>query len=442
MLSLALALALGVPFHNVRDYGAKGDGVAKDTAAVQAALEAAAKEGGGTVLVPAGRYLCGTLHLRSSVTLQVAAGATLAMSPDHADFDPYEKLAYDSHADAETTYFHYALLAGEDLHDVAILGQGTIDGNRSQRGGPKPIALKRCQRVAIRGVTVKNAPNYSISFLGCDWVDVDGVTILNGYSDGIDPDSSRYVRISNCFIDSWDDAICPKASLALGAPRSTEHVTVTNCVLSTSCNNIKLGTESSGDFKNLAFSNCAMFRRPGARRPISGISMESVDGSHIDGIVVSNITMQDVDTPVFIRLGNRGRGLDPPVPGSLANVSISNLVATGALRTCPIAGLPGHPVRRVSLSDLNLTFQGGEQKAGGLEAPEHPAKYPEATMFGVLPAYGVWARHVEGLTLRNVRLRWEQADARPPMLFDDVADLAVDSFTTGTPGSASPAARK
>ena len=422
--ALLIGALLAAPFHNIRDHGAKGDGVAKDTRAVQAALDAAAKEGGGIVLFPPGRYLSGTLHLRSNVTLQIPAGATLVMSPDNADFDPYEKFPYDTHADNETSFFRYALLAGEDVHDVAILGQGVIDGNRSKRGGPKPVALKRCQRVAIRGLTIKNAPNYSISFLGCDWVEVDGVTVLNAYSDGIDPDSSRYVRISNCFIDSWDDAICPKASLALGTPRSTEHVTVTNCVLSTSCNNIKLGTESSGDFKNLAFSNCVMFRRPGARRPISGVSIESVDGSHIDGIVVSNLAMQDVDTPVFIRLGNRGRGLSPPVPGSLANVSISNLVATGALRTCPIAGLPGHPVRGVTLSDINITFQGGEQTAGKREVPEYPEKYPEATMFGLLPAYGLWARHVEGLTLRNVRLRTERADARPALLFDDVAELA------------------
>jgi polygalacturonase len=424
--ALLLSALLTAPFHNVRDYGARGDGAAKDTAAVQAAIDAAAKEGGGTVLVPSGRYMCGTLHLRSNVTLQVSAGATLVMSPDNADFDPYEKLPYDTHADAETSYFHYALLAGEDVHDVAILGQGAIDGNRSKRGGPKPIALKRCQRVAIRGVTIRNAPNYAISLLGSDWVDVDGVTILNGYCDGIDPDSSRYVRISNCFVDSWDDAICPKASLALGAPRSTEHLTVTNCVLSTSCNNIKLGTESSGDFKNLAFSNIAMFRRPDARRPISGISIESVDGANIDGVVASNITMQDVDAPIFIRLGNRGRGLKPPVAGTLANVSISNVVATGALRACPIVGLSGHPVRRISLSDINLTFQGGEQKEPSREVPEFPEKYPEATMFGTLPAYGIWARHVEGLTLRNVRLRVERQDARPPMAFDDVADLVSD----------------
>jgi len=298
----------------------------------------------------------GTIHLKSNVTLQIPAGATLMMSPDQADFDPYEKLPYDSHADEETTHFHYALLAGENVHDVAILGQGVIDGNRPKRRGPKPIALKTCQRIAIRGVTIKDAPNYAISFLGSDYIDVDGVTILNAYADGIDPDSSRYVRIANCFIDSHDDAICPKASLALGKPRPTEHLTVTNCVLSTSCNNIKLGTESSGDFKNLAFSNCAMFPRPGKRRPISGISIESVDGSHIDGLVVSNITMQDIDTPIFIRLGNRGRGLDPPTPGSLANVSITNLVATGALRTCPIAGLPGYPIRRVSLDNINISM--------------------------------------------------------------------------------------
>jgi polygalacturonase len=134
-----------------------------------------------------------------------------------------------------------------------------VDGNRTKRGGPKTIAIKNSSHVLIRGITVQNAPNYSISFLGCDYVDVDGVTVLNGYADGIDPDCSRFVRISNCFVESRDDAICPKTSLALGERRPTEHVTVTNCVLSSSTNNFKLGTESSGDFRNIALSNTVMF---------------------------------------------------------------------------------------------------------------------------------------------------------------------------------------
>ena len=385
-------------FQDVRAFGAKGDGVAKDTAAVQAAIDAAVKQGGGVVMVPAGRYLCGTVHLKSDVTLYLSAGAALVASPDNGDFDPYETLPFQSVSDEETTYFHYALLAGENIHNVAVLGQGTIDGNRTRRHGPKTVALKLCQHVAIRGITVKNSPNYSISFWGCDYVDVDGVTILNGYADGIDPDASRYVRIANCFIDSHDDAICPKASPTMGMDqrRPAEHITVTNCVLSTNANPFKLGTESSGDFKNIAISNSAIFARGVGARPDSGVSIESVDGAHIEGIVVSNLTMRDVLSPVFIRLGNRGRGLEAPVAGTIENVSIQNITATGATLASSITGIPGHPVRNVVLDGLNVTAQGGAREGRGLDVPEAEAKYPNSPMFGELPAYGLYARTSKG----------------------------------------------
>jgi polygalacturonase len=171
MAKLLLAFAFGAfasrlfapVFYDVREYGAKGDGVVKDTAALQKAIDAAA-QAGGVVVVPAGRYLCGTIHLKSRITLYLAAGATILASPDNNDFDPYEKLDYDSHADNETTYFHYALLAGENIQEIAIRGEGVIDGNRKKRGGPKPIALKNVQHISIRGITVRDSPNYAISF--------------------------------------------------------------------------------------------------------------------------------------------------------------------------------------------------------------------------------------------------------------------------------------
>ena len=187
-----------------------------------------------------------------------------------------------------------------------------------------------CQYVTIQGITVENSPNYSVSFWGCDYVNVTGVTVLNGYADGIDPDASRYVRISNCYVESTDDAICPKASPSMGYARSTEHLTVTNCVLRTNSNNFKLGTESSGDFRNIAVSNLTMLPREKGHPPRAGIALESVDGAQIEGVVISNISMQGVMAPIFIRRGNRGRGLTHPIPGTVRNISISNIVATGA----------------------------------------------------------------------------------------------------------------
>jgi polygalacturonase len=409
---------------NVRDFGARGDGVAKDTVAIQKAIDAAAKQGGGTVTLPAGQYLSGTIHLRSNITLHMDAGATLLASKDEADFDPYETLPFESVSDKETTYFHYGLITAENVHNIAIEGQGTIDGNRTKRGGPKTVAIKLCQHVTIRGVTVKNSPNYSISLWGADYVGIDGVTVLNGYSDGIDPDSCRFVRISNCYIDCYDDAICPKSSPSMGMDkrRAVEHMTVTNCTLRTNCSNFKFGTESSGGFRNIAVSNLTMLPRETGRKPISGISIESVDGAEVDGVVISNVTMDGVRAPIFLRLGNRGRGLTPPVTGSLRNVSIQNVIARGASMASSIAGIPGALVRQVSIDGVNITVEGG----GSIRSeavPELIDKYPEATMWGELPAFGFFVRHVDGLVLRNIRLYRAKPDARPSFVFDDVKNL-------------------
>jgi hypothetical protein len=429
-LLIAASGALGAA-QNVRDFGAKGDGSTQDTAAIQAAIDAAAKLGGGEVLVPAGRYMCGTLHLRDHITLHLDNGATLAETTDLAAFTPYEKLAYNPHADPETSYFRFALVAGEDVSDVAIVGEGRVDGNRTHRGGPKTIALKNCRNVTIRGITVENSPNYSISFLGCDWVVVDGVTVRHALADGIDPDCSRYVRISNCFVDSADDAICLKTSLALGERRSTEHVSISNCVLASSNNNFKLGTESSGDFKNISLTGCTMLRRT-LQPDNAGIAIESVDGANVDGIVVSNVAMQNVYCPIFIRLGNRGRGLNPPVPGSLQNVSISNIVATGPSNASSITGIPGYPVKHVALDDIRVLSNGGWSAVGKLAVPELVNDYPDSDMFGILPASALFCRHVEDLTIRGLRTDVAKPDVRPALIFSDIHSLDLAAFHTAS----------
>lgn len=411
-------------------HGARGDGTTHDTKAVQAAIDAGAALGGASVRFPPGVYLCGSLHLKSGVTLELDAGATILGSPDDGDFDPYEELGFDNDSDRETSFFHFALIWGEDVENIGIVGQGTIDGNRSKRGGPKPIALKRCRNVAIRGIRIVNAPNYCISMLGTDDVNIDGVTIRQAHCDGIDPDSCRNVRISNCDIQSWDDAIVPKASFTLGERRACENIAVTNCLLATAANAFKLGTESGGDFKRIAVSNCVVYQRPETQPATSGISLESVDGSHIDGVVISNVTMTGVQAPIFLRLGNRGRDMETPVPGSLRNVIISNIVATDATITSSIVGIPGHRIEGVTLSDIRLVYAALPQEAKvPTEVPEHEAKYPSAHMFGVLPAYGLYVRHADGLKLRNVQVLVEGNEPRPALWCDDVKHLEVESFT-------------
>ncbi len=441
---------------DVRDFGAKGDGNAKDTAAIQAAIDKASSSGGGTVVIPPGKYVSGTLHLRSNLTLQIEQGATLIFSPDDEDFDPYEELPYriaapqpktDSSAsfvghalperrrrsappaydDTETSYFHYSLLSGDGVHNVAIQGTGAIDSNRPRRGGPKPIGIKNSEWISVRGITIRNAPNYNISFGGTDHIEVEGVKLINGFADGVDLDGCRFARVTNSYIDVWDDAVCPKASWALGKKRATEHVVVANCVLRTSCSNFKFGTESAGDLKDIAVSNCVMLKRDKGRKALAGIAIESVDGANIDGVTVSNISMEDVSTPVFIRLGARGRGMDSPTPGSLRNISIQNIVARRAVLASSITGIETGRVKNVTIMGLDVTAMGGVA-ARDLTVPEVPAKYPEADMFGVLPALALYARHVDGLALRDINVHAEEPDGRPAFILDDVARLQLTGF--------------
>ncbi len=441
---------------DVRAHGALGDGATMDTRAVQSAIDACAGAGGGTVFFPPGTYLCASLHLKSHVMLRLGHGATILGSPNRDDYDRYEELDFENDSDHETSFFHHALIWGEDLENVGVTGSGVIDSNFRKRGGPKSIALKRCRYVQITGIRIMNPPNYAISLLGTDDVNIDGVTILNGYCDGIDPDSCRNVRIANCRIETIDDAIVPKSSFSLGELRPSERITVTNCILSTVCNGFKLGTESGGGFRRVSVSNCVITGFKDRRPAISGIAIESVDGAVLEDVAVSNITMVNVRAPIFIRLGNRGRDMDTPVPGTLRNVSISNVVASRASLACSITGIPGHPVRGVTLSNIRADFIGSNPlQPSHIPVKEEVARYPEALMFEALPAYGLYCRHVEDLELSNVNfgyadgfwrltteiyrdITWPEGDEAPSfsepgeaghaLFCEDVHNLRINGF--------------
>ena len=446
MLWAGLAVA-GAPRDgvcNVREYGATGDGKTNDGAAIQRAIEDCAKAGGGVALLPAGNYLSGSVVLRSHITLRILPGATLTGSRRMEDYNPP----------------HLVSMSGAE--NVAIDGGGLIHGSGDAfrrdrddhpyllgvRPRPSPLLeIADSRDVRVQDIRIRDTPGWGIHVLRSVGVAIRSVSLVSPLrgpnTDGIDIDSSRNVRVSDSYIEGGDDAIVIKTPKRPGAPVGTaENITITNCVMTSTSNCFKLGTESTGDFKNIAISNCVMFKKPGAfRAPISGIAIETVDGGTIDGLVASNITMRDVGTPIFVRLGNRGRGMAEPKPGVLQNVSIANVVATGGLVTSSVTGLPGHLVRQVSLDNISISMKGGEGTAGGLAVPELADHYPEAWMFGTLPAYGFYARHAEGLTLRNVRVRWEAEDVRPAMVFDDVRALTVDGFQAGTAAGEAPVVR-
>jgi polygalacturonase len=423
------------PLLDVRDFGAVGDGRTDCTRAIQHAIVAAHQRGGGVVQLLAGTWLAGTLQLRSHVTIDLAPGAVLLASPDDSDFAPPERLPFVSGSDRETIDFAHALLAGRDLERVAITGAGVIDLNRHRRFGPKPIALKRCRFVTVRGVTIVRSPNYCVSLGGCEDVLVDGVTIREAYADGIDPDCCRRVRIANCDIESDDDALCLKASFLLGARGATEDVVIANCRLRSPSNCFKLGTESTGDFRRIVLSNCVFSGLAPESRDVSaaaeggGIAILTVDGGTIDGVMVSNVVMSDVPAPIFVRLGNRGRDQPRRTPGRLRNVSISGVLAMGATGTGSVAGLPERPVESITVENIRIGAAGGARRAGSLDVPEREAHYPEVTMYGALPAFGLYLRHARDVTLRNVELSVEQTDPRPAVVADDVAGLHLTGIT-------------
>jgi polygalacturonase len=422
---------------SVRVHGAKGDGKVNDTRAIQAAIDGAGRAG-GTVYFPPGDYVSGTLRLRSRVTVELGAGATLIASRDDGDFDPVEEPVHDSFSDAETRDFRFALLQGRGLTGVGILGPGRIDGNRASRRGPKPIALRECRDVRLRDLTILNAGNYNVSLLGCNGVDIRGVTVRNGYSDGITPDCCENVRITDCRIDSRDDAIVLKASFVLGTRRATRNVTVYNCHVTTFHNGLKLGTESTGDFRDIVFRNCTVVGRPHPWKGelTSGVAITTVDGGRLERVAVQDIRMTNVRAPLFIRLGQRGRGQDVPVAGTLRGVSISNVVATGATVASSITGIPDRTVSEISIKNVRITARGGgtadivEQRV-----PELERTYPDAYMFRDLPAYGLYVRHVDGLELVDVNLAVDQPDARPALVLDDVRRARVNALqaTPATP---------
>ena len=431
------AAAGGPATFDVRDFDAVGDGRAKDTRAIQHAIDAAHQRGGGTVQLPVGTWVSGTLHVRSRVTLELAPGAVLLASPDDDDFAPRERPRFETGSDVETTDFAHALLAGRHAERIAITGAGVIDMNRGRRHGPKPIALERCRFVTVRGVTIVRSPNYCVSLGACDDVLLDGITIREAYADGIDPDCCHRVRIANCDIEADDDALCLKASFLLGARGATEDVVVTNCRLRSPSNCFKLGTESTGDFRRIALSNCTFSGRPPEDRDVSaaaeggGIAILTVDGGTIDGVAIANVVMSDVPAPLFVRLGNRGRDQRRPVPGELRNVSLSGIVAVGATGTGSIAGLPGHRVERVTVENVRISTSGGGRRPGGLDVPERETDYPKVTMYGPLPAFGLYLRHARDLVLRDVELRAESADERPALVADDVTGLHLTGLSAG-----------
>lgn len=443
---ILICLSLSIPVQHsataastfdVCQYGAVGDGVSKDTKAIRAAIDDAARQGGGTILFPPGRYLTGTLDLYDHITLHLQAGATILGSKDLADY-PKRIPAFRSYTD---NYVQYALIYAEKATNISIEGRGTIDGQggefvtREYLIRPYVIRMVECSNVTVEDVTLRNSPMWMQHYLACDGVKIHGIRVenlCNYNNDGLDLDSCRNVVVSDCVIYSDDDAICLKST----SPRMCENITISNCVIGSHCNALKMGTETNGGFNNIAISNCTISPPPKSDWSkntigISGIALEIVDGGAMDQIVIDNITMRGVKSPLFIRLGNRARphkaNAKTPDIGKMKNISISRVIANDVSNYgCVISGLPNHRIENISLSDIQFHFPKSDAKPKPLGAvPELEDRYPEATMFGPTPSYGLFARHVDGIRMNGLRFSFDEQETRPALALDDAHNVQL-----------------
>jgi polygalacturonase len=420
---------------NVLDYGAKGDGTTLDTAAINQAIDACTRAGGGQVLLPPGRYLSGTVHLRSHLSLFLAAGATLVGTTNLAQYQQPAVPAF--MPEGRFGKWHRALIVGEDLEDVVLAGQGVIDGNKvfdptgeEHMRGPHAIAFTNCRRFSIRDVSIADAANYAIYFQLSEDVDIRNVRVTGGW-DGVHfrgaPEKwCRNIDIIGCQFYTGDDAI---------AGRYWDQVVINSCVLNSSCNGIRL----IGPARRLVVDHC-LFYGPG-RQPhrtsnrsnmLSAINLQpgawdTCEGP-LDDVLLSNNTMDQVASPLTL-------WSKPGHP--VGRVTVAGLIATGVYHSAlSVESWADAPITNLVLRNASIEFSG----SGPAEQSKRPVKGPGVDV-RPLPAWGLYARNVEQLSLEDVRLSLARDDFRPVILADRVQRLNLDNFKfSHVPGVTEPLA--
>lgn len=481
-------------FHDVRDHGAKGDGVAIDSDAINRAIDAASKAGGGTVVVVPGHYLCFSIRLKSHITLLLMPGSLIEAADPRRHkgrYDLPEGVYEEQFVDYGVAHFHNALIYGDGVTDVAIVGRGMIHGLGLDREGPAPrwhgiegwksptelgltadaarraipremeyegrgnkaVALRRCRNVLLRDFTILQGGHFACYVLGSTNVTIDNLTIDTD-RDGIDIDCCRDVRITNCIVNAHkDDAIVLKSSYALQEPVFCEDISVIGCKTSgydlgtliggeyrpstyRSTDNvgvlgrIKLGTDSATGFRNVLISGCTC-------ENTRGLQMGAIDGGVLEDVTFSDINLRNVvNHPIFVRLAARNRAPRGNGPSKVRRVRFSDINVSGASGpyACGIVGNPGAPIEDVSFSNVHVRSAGGGSAADAARAiPERPASSLEPSFMGAFPAHGLFVRHARNISLRDVSFDVEAADARPAILFDDVQGALVDGLRSRQP---------
>lgn len=423
---------------NVRDRGATGDGTHLDQEVLQTSLDAAHAAGGGIVLVPPGVYRTGPLELPSRVRLHLAEGATLLASTNRDHYPEGRSRP--------------GIIMAAHVEDIAVTGGGVIDGqghfapNRGWR--PRVISFENCRNVTIEGVTTKNSGSWTQHYVSCHNLTIRGVTVNSvrprRNNDGMDFSGCQDVLIEGCLVAAEDDTICIKSHRADQVNRNIRAIDNT---VYTMCNGFKLGTETRGDFEDIL---CRDLRAYGG----SSLAVWSVDGANVRNVLIENVRAEDSRFALGVCLGERLRASyfaegEERVAGSMRDVVMRDIDVVMAERSFRdtlldhgienaelahqlwvrdaepsfVVGLPGRPVQGVLLEDVRISYPGGGSAEDALvDVPERPRVYPNAGMYGTLPAWGLFLRHAEGVTLRNVQLELRAPDARPPLKNANLAE--------------------
>lgn len=445
IIALSCSLQAQEQVFNVKKYGAKGNGKRLESPAIQKAIDACHKAGGGTVTVPKGTYLSATIQLKDNVTLHLEKDALILGTTDYKAYDNL-----DPFTEGLGIEVGRALLVAVDANNIGLTGEGAIDGQGSalkarhikedtrpekDRWGLRPFLLRlvRCNGVKVDGVTLRYAGAWTSHYFHCSNVSISNVTIRSfgvAHNDGIDIDGCQHVRINNCDIISGDDALCFKTT---SSKMACKDIIVRDMLLKSNQSGIKMGTESMAPFEDIHISNCKIYDTKNG-----GIKLFSVDGAHLRNIEISDIIMDEVRTPMLFRLGARlnvfRKNEDTKQPiGTFENVIIRNVNAKAADKAqldppsgILITGIPGHYITNLTLENIHISLLGtGTPEDALCKVPEAIDQYPEVKTFGPkIPAYGVWARHARGLKLKNVTFDLKNPDARPEIICDD-ADVEI-----------------
>ena len=445
---------LGARVYNIRDFGAKGDGATLDTAALQAAIDACNKDHGGTVLVPAGVFVIGTVEMKSNVTLHIAAGGKLLGSADGKQY--YAAEAIPLEGDSTLGDGHVGLIFAVKADNITIEGPGTIDGNgnqfrspapgtpppsgRSGAGRPYHLMFYQCTNLNVRNIYLFACAFHSLRIIQCTYAKFDGIRIFNhviSNNDGFHFISSQHVHISNCTVICQDDACALFGSC--------KFFTVTNCTFSTRWSVFRFG---GGQAENIVVSNCLIYETYGCP-----IKLHCSPNSRFENMSFSNLIMKDVTGPIYIGAGGGRRGNqssdapDTRTPGIVRNISFNNIhgnvvaevqqypdvpfksgVHTGEERSSIVlTASNGAVIENISFNDIHFTFEGGgtKEEAAKRDLPQVAGEYFSIESH---PAYALYARNIRGLSLNSVRFEVTKPDARPAVIFDHVQDAAVNAL--------------